>query len=47
VGSIYFTHNKKVEAELHSATEFSEKIINSIIDPLGVIDPKSYGSIAD
>lgn len=33
---------KEIEAALHSANSFSEKIINSITDELAVIDPVTY-----
>jgi PAS domain S-box-containing protein len=36
------SHLKGLEAELRSAKEFSEKIINSITDSLTVVDPRTY-----
>ena len=36
------TRRKRAEAELQSAKEFNEKIINGITDHLTVIDPRTY-----
>ena len=36
------TRRKQMEAELQSAKEFNEKIINGITDHLTVIDPRTY-----